>query len=78
MANGDTASEAEAERLYRDILPLIVFVMQSLDTLMFYGKRVAARRLGLDEVHNKARALALTAFGLQTAERHAARLGPLP
>mgnify|MGYP002682281877 FL=1 len=44
MRRGD---EAEAERLYRDILPAIVFVMQSVDHLICYGKRLTAARLGL-------------------------------
>jgi 4-hydroxy-tetrahydrodipicolinate synthase len=78
MAGGSGADEAEAERLYRQILPLIVFVMQSIETLLCYGKRVAARRLGLDAVHDRPPAEAPTDFGLACVERHAARLGPLP
>ena len=78
MQSGDAGDEAEAERLYGDILPLLVFAMQSLDTLLCYGKRVAAKRLGLAGVVDRAPAEAPTAFGLAVAERHAARLGPLP
>ncbi len=78
MASGNATDEAEAERLYADILPLIVFVMQSLDTLLCYGKRVAARRLGLGDVHDRQPAEAPTAFGLACVERHAARFGRLP
>ena len=47
MASGDPDDELEAEKLYREILPLIVFTMQSLDTLLCYGKQVTAHRLGL-------------------------------
>jgi 4-hydroxy-tetrahydrodipicolinate synthase len=74
MRRGD---EAHAERLYREVLPVIVFVMQSLDTLLCYGKRLAALRLGLGEVHDRQPALAPTQFGLACVERYAQALGPL-
>ncbi len=67
--------EARAEALYREVLPAIVFVMQSLDTLLCYGKRIAAWRLGLGEVHDRAPALQPTDFGLQAARRFALQLG---
>jgi 4-hydroxy-tetrahydrodipicolinate synthase len=70
-------AEAHAEALYRDVLPAIVFVMQSLDTLHTYGKRIAAMRLGLGEVFDRAPALAPNAFGMRCAQRYAAALGPL-
>ncbi|HWA14217.1 MAG TPA: dihydrodipicolinate synthase family protein [Burkholderiales bacterium] len=69
--------EAEAEQLYRQTLPAIVFVMQSLDTLHCYGKRIAARRLGLGEVHDRAPALVPEEFGLACARRYADALGAL-
>jgi hypothetical protein len=40
-------AETDAEAVYREVLPAIVFVMQSLQTLHTYGKRIAAMRLGL-------------------------------
>ena len=43
MRAGD---EEQAERIYREVLPAIVFVMQSLDTLICYGKRIAALAAG--------------------------------
>jgi 2-keto-3-deoxy-L-arabinonate dehydratase len=70
--------EEEAERIYREVLPAIVFVMQSLDTLICYGKRIAAWRLGLDAVYDRTPSLAPDAFGLACARRYAAALGPLP
>ena len=42
------AEMAEAEAIYRDILPAIVFVMQSIDHLICYGKRLVAARPGPD------------------------------
>lgn len=71
MGSGDPAAEAAAEGLYRDILPLLTFVMQSLDTLHCYGKRVLAWRLGLDEIHDRAPCLPPSTFGLACAKRYA-------
>lgn len=68
----------EAEALYQRALPTIVFVMQSLDTLITYGKRLTALRMGLGAVHDRSPVLAPTAFGLAVAERLARDLGRLP
>lgn len=76
MRRGTVEGEREAEALYREILPAITFVMQSIDTLICYGKRIAALRLGLS-VHDRAPALAPSAFGLDCARRYAEALGPL-
>lgn len=73
FARGDHEA---AERHYADVLPTIVFIMQSLETLITYGKRVFAARAGL-AVFDRAPVLRPTAFGLETVARHAARLGPL-
>jgi 4-hydroxy-tetrahydrodipicolinate synthase len=70
-------ADAEAERLYRDILPLIVFMMSSIDTFVCYGKRVVARRLGLGTVFDRAPCQRPTEFGLLMSERLAGSLGPL-
>ena len=70
-------AEPAAEALYRELLPAIVFVMQSLDTLHTYGKRIAAMRLGLGEVIDRAPALRPSPYGLQCARRYASALGPL-
>ncbi len=73
----DAENEEIAENLYREILPGIVFVMQSIDTLVCYGKRIAAWRLGLrGEIYDRAPALAPTKFGLECAHRFARALGP--
>ena len=66
--------EHDAESLYAQTLPEIVFVMQSLETLTCYGKRIAAWRMGFDVQHDRgARA---TPFGIECARRFAQRLGP--
>ena len=68
----------EAEAHYARILPTVVFVMQSLDTLVVYGKRIAAWRSGIDVLHDRRCALQPTPFGIKTAKRFAEQLGPLP
>ncbi|HEX7810921.1 MAG TPA: dihydrodipicolinate synthase family protein [Burkholderiales bacterium] len=69
--------EQEAELVYRETLPAIVFVMQSLDTLHCYGKRLAALRLGIAEVHDRGPGLEPEKFGLECTRRFADALGPL-
>jgi len=69
--------EAQAEALYREILPAVVFTMQSLETLVCYGKRIAAARMGLGEVFDRAPALLPDRFGSDCAGRYARELGAL-
>lgn len=73
----EAGDETGAEAIYREVLPAILFGMQSLDALLCYGKRMAALRLGLGEVFDRAPALAPTPFGLDCTRRFAAALGPL-
>ena len=68
--------EDAAERIYANTLPAVTFVMQSLDSLICYGKRLFAARCGL-AVHDRAPALRPTAFGLELVARFARQLGPL-
>ena len=63
-----------ADDLYADLLPLLVFLKQSLDTLMCYGKRLAAELLGLGAVHDRGPAMRPTPLGLAHLDHHAARL----
>lgn len=63
-----------AQRHYEKVLPEIVFVMQSLDALTCYGKRIAAWRMGFEVKHD--RGMAPGAFGLESARRFADQLGP--
>jgi 4-hydroxy-tetrahydrodipicolinate synthase len=64
----------EAERIYQSILPAIVFVMQSVESLICYGKRLFAARAGL-AVHDRTPAMRPSPFGLALVEQFAARLG---
>ena len=74
MQSGRPEDETEAERLYREILPALVFAMQSLESLHCYGKRMLAWTIGLDEVFDRAPCLEPSAFGLACAKRHAETL----
>jgi 4-hydroxy-tetrahydrodipicolinate synthase len=68
--------DEEAERLYGEILPLITFLMQSVDQFLCYGKRLTARRLGLGEIHDREPCQRPTEFGLACLERYSRHLGP--
>ena len=78
IQTGRAEDAAAAERLYAELAPLIVFLMQSIGQFLCYGKRLTARRLGLGEVHDRQPAQAPTAFGLACLERHGAVLDRLP
>lgn len=77
MQSGDLENEAEAERLYRAILPTLTYVMQSLDTLHCYGKRLVAWHLGLDRVYDRSPGMSASPFGLSCLARFAADLDRL-
>lgn len=66
---------AEARDLYAQTLPAITFVMQGLEHLVCYGKRLFAARADLAVV-DRAPALRPTRFGLSLTRTHAAQLGP--
>jgi 2-keto-3-deoxy-L-arabinonate dehydratase len=77
MDSGRPEDETEAERLYTQLAPLIMFLMQSIGQFLCYGKRLTARRIGLAAVHDREPAQAPTAFGLDCLTRHAAVLDRL-
>jgi 4-hydroxy-tetrahydrodipicolinate synthase len=71
------AGEAdEADRRFAEILPLLSFLMLSIDQLICYGKRLAARRLGMSQVHDRTPAQAPTDFGLRSLARWSRGLAP--
>jgi len=69
--------EADADRMFAEILPLLSFLMTSVDHLLCYGKRLAARRLGLTEPLDRVPAQQPTAFGLEVMARWSRSLGDL-
>ena len=64
-----------AEQEYAALLPAIVFVMQSLETLICYGKRLFGRRAGIP-IHDRAPALRPSPFGEDRVAYYAQCLGP--
>ena len=75
VQTGDAADLAEADRLYKEILPLIVFMSQTVAATLTYGKYLTARRLGLDNHRMRTPALEPTEFGLRMVDRMTADLG---
>ena len=67
----------EAEALQNEILPMIVFNMQTISHLLCYVKRLFAARLGVT-VFDRAPYQAPSEFGLQRIAEFAKKLGPLP
>jgi 2-keto-3-deoxy-L-arabinonate dehydratase len=74
MRAGD---EAQAEALYRDLLPTLVFAMQGVAAFVCYGKLICAHRLGIDPGTRRLPAEDPTEQGLAWARRLADALGPL-
>jgi 4-hydroxy-tetrahydrodipicolinate synthase len=74
LARGD---ETAAEREYAAILPLVTFLMQSVEQFICYGKRLTARRIGIAEVHDRQPAQTPTELGMASLARYSAGLPPL-
>ncbi|MDC6447961.1 dihydrodipicolinate synthase family protein [Alphaproteobacteria bacterium] len=66
---------SEARKLYKKILPSIVFSMQSIDSLVCYGKRICAYRMGMKNIYDRSPALIPTDFGLNLAKFYSENLG---
>ena len=64
-----------AENEYRNMLPNIVFIMQSIDSLVCYGKRVCAFRMGVKNVYDRKPFLKPTDFGIKKSKNIAKSLG---
>ena len=64
-----------AEKEYKNILPYIVFIMQSIDSLVCYGKRVCAFRMGVKNVYDRKPFLKPTDFGIKKSKNIAKSLG---
>lgn len=74
---GDDASIAEAERLHTTLLPLLTYVMASPEHMLCYGKRLYARRIGVEQVHPRHPCIEPNAFGTAIVERYSADLPAL-
>ena len=63
-----------AKKEYKKILPTIVFIMQSIDTLTFYGKRIFAMKLGINNVYDRNSSLNYDDFGKKLVKKFASQL----
>ena len=77
MHGATPAGEEEAERIHREILPLLHFMTHSPEHMLCYGKRFMAKRLRLPEIHPRIPSILPTQFGTMVADRLGAGLGPL-
>ncbi len=59
----------EAQALHAQILPLVLFMTNSVPHLLCYGKRLFAQRIGIKEVHARAPEILPTEFGLSEVRR---------
>nr|NIS40898.1 dihydrodipicolinate synthase family protein [Desulfuromonadales bacterium] len=66
MASGEAQ---KADQLFAEILPLLSFLMLGIEHFICYGKRLAARRLGIDKVHDRTPAQPPTDIGLEALGR---------
>jgi len=78
MRSGDPESIAEAERLHKELLPLLVFMMSSVENFVAYGKDLMAQRLGLDNGNARQPSVPVTDFGRSVVSHWARELGAFP
>lgn len=67
----------EAEQLHARVLPLVLFMTQSVPGMLCYGKRLFAERIGIAEVHGRSPQAQPTEFGLAEVRRMTRSWGPL-
>lgn len=65
----------KANKEYIKTLPAIVFIMQSINTMICYGKRVCAYRMGIKTVHDRSPGLVPTGFGIKKSKELAKQMG---
>lgn len=74
---GDNQSMAEAERLHASVLPLLTYVMASPEHMLCYGKRLYAKRIGVEQVHPRHPCILPNPFGEDIVVRYSADLPQL-
>ena len=55
--------------------PDIIFVMQSIDTLITYGKRICGYRMGMKDIYDRKPILKPTQYGMIKSKQIAKNLG---
>ena len=76
---GTPEGDERADALYREIAPLIIFLMRSIDIFLTYGKPILCRRLGLPEHNSRPRlpSSAVTVERSRIAAHWSRHLGPM-
>jgi 4-hydroxy-tetrahydrodipicolinate synthase len=69
-----SGDETSAKQIYADMLPAVTFVMQGIEHLICYGKRLFGARAGI-EIYDRSPAMRPTDFGQETVRLHASSLG---
>ena len=77
VRSGKVADVREGVELYHELLPLLVMLMDSMDTFLTHAKPLLCQRLSLAEASIRPPASALTAFGSEIIRKYAEMLGPL-
>ena len=65
----------KANEQYKKILPATVFIMQSINTMICYGKRICAYRMGIKKIYDRKPFLAPTEYGIIKSKQIANNLG---
>ncbi len=78
MRQGTPQSIAEAEEIHRELLPLIVFMMSSVENFIVCGKHLTAQRLGLTSGLVRQPSVPVSEFGFKTMSHWAGHPGPFP
>ena len=65
----------KANEQYKKILPATVFIMQSINTMICYGKRICAYRMGIKKIYDRKPFLAPTEYGIRKSKQIANNLG---
>ena len=70
-------NEPQAEKLYREVLPLLYFLDNNIDHLVSYGKTLLAKRLGVSAGHPALPSTVCSDFGLDIIDRYYRQLPKL-
>lgn len=73
----DAGSTEKAEQLYERLLPLLIVLMESMDTFLVYGKHVLKHRFGIQETDTRIPHTPASAFGLDLMRRYSEALGKI-
>ncbi len=72
LCAADAASVREGERLHRDLLPLLTYVMASPEHMLCYGRRLFATRASIAPVHPRHPCVMPESFGIELLDHLAA------